>query len=155
MQRFYFVVLLEVREELVKVKRAVKDAAKAADSRLFQSVDLRTKGLTSKKETVLERAVRAAVANADFVLASPTLREGYKAWLLSRWHGLADRPDQAEVIMLSSRELRTYDPGELFFVGESGGSGAAWCRWAEASTETSMLPLRMLSRARALRIEVW
>ena len=57
-----------VREELVKVKRAVKDAAKAADSRLFQSVDLRTKGLTSKKETVLEQLQGSLDEGFDLLL---------------------------------------------------------------------------------------
>ena len=43
-----------VREELVKAKKAVKEIAKAADARLFQNVDLTKKGLTSKKDEIVE-----------------------------------------------------------------------------------------------------
>jgi tetratricopeptide (TPR) repeat protein len=44
-----------VREELVKAKKAVAAAEKAAGARLFASVDLSKKGLTSKKEVEVER----------------------------------------------------------------------------------------------------
>ena len=48
-----------VREELLKAKKAVKELAKEGEKRLFQSVDLTKKGLTSKKDSVLEQLAYA------------------------------------------------------------------------------------------------
>ena len=55
-----------------------------------------------------------------------TLRDALKAWLLARWAGVARAPAVTEVLMLSSIELKHYDPGELLFVGESRGAACSW-----------------------------
>ena len=48
-----------VREELIKAKKAVIAIAKEADTRLFASVDLKSDGLTSKRDSALEQVQTA------------------------------------------------------------------------------------------------
>lgn len=87
-----------------------------------------------------------AVANAEGVLRSGSLRSMLKAWLLERWCGIASAPPAESVVLLCSTELRDYDPGGLLFVGEMRGSAAAW--HARASSDV-LLPAGLARELKA------
>ena len=72
--------------------------------------------------TVAQWRMDEAMAAAADVLHGADLQCVLKRWLLQRWAGVAAAPQECEVVMLSTRDMSTYDPGQLLFVrGRDGG----------------------------------